>query len=228
MDIVVVDLGLGNLRSVEKAVALAAHGLGLAHPQISADPEIRCKCKVRDQPRARRVSRWCRRSRCRRRRAPRLLASLHFKRKPYFGICLGLQLLFESSEEAPGARGLGVVAGRVTKAPTDLHEPSEPNRPLKIPHMGWNQPHLANTEAARIFAPSFESAGNAPWFYFVHSFHGVPVDARWIAATADYGGFEITAAIAKDNIIATQFHPEKSQKARHRSTDSVPSLSRLI
>jgi glutamine amidotransferase len=213
MDIVVVDLGLGNLRSVEKAVALAAHGLGLAHPQISADPEIiaNAKCVINPGQGAFRdgvaaldagggALRDC-------------LRAYISSAKPYFGICLGLQLLFESSEEAPGARGLGVVAGRVTKLPTDLHEPSEPNRPLKIPHMGWNQPHLANTEAARIFAPFFESAGNAPWFYFVHSFHGVPVDARWIAATADYGGFEITAAIAKDNIIATQFHPEKSQKA---------------
>jgi glutamine amidotransferase len=213
MDIVVVDLGLGNLRSVEKAVALAAQGVGLAHPQISSDPEViaKAKCIINPGQGAFRdgvaaldahggALRDC-------------LRAYISSAKPYFGICLGLQLLFDASDEAPGATGLGVIAGSVKKLPTHLREPSEPNRTLKIPHMGWNQPHLAKTEASRIFAPYFHAAGASPWFYFVHSYHGAPIDPSWVAATANYGGFEVTAAVARDNIIATQFHPEKSQKA---------------
>lgn len=122
---------------------------------------------------------------------------------PYFGICLGLQALFESSEEAPGVAGLGVFPGRVRRLA------AAPG--LKIPHMGWNELELASGGH-----PVLEAAGGqGAWFYFVHSFHAEPADASLVKARSSYGPNFVTAAVAKDNVLATQFHPEKSQAAGH-------------
>ncbi len=120
---------------------------------------------------------------------------------PFFGICLGLQVLFESSEEAPGVAGLGLFPGRVAAIP---RQPG-----LKIPHMGWNQ-----LEAGAGAAQSaWVSDALGRWFYFDHSYHALPEDESLIVARAGYGASQITAAIGKDNVFATQFHPEKSQAA---------------
>lgn len=120
---------------------------------------------------------------------------------PFFGICLGLQVLFESSEEAPGVRGLGLFEGAVRRLR------AEPG--LKIPHMGWNQ--LEQAPGAEHVAWSRGSIGQ--WFYFDHSFHAEPVDPDLVLGTVSYGSNTITAAIGRDNVFATQFHPEKSQAA---------------
>jgi glutamine amidotransferase len=119
---------------------------------------------------------------------------------PFLGICLGLQALFEESDEAPGVRGLGFFEGRV--------EALERQQGLKIPHMGWNQLRGTRSEHPLLGPESLDD-----WFYFVHSFHAVPADSALVLATVDYGPNQITAAVGRDNVVATQFHPEKSQAA---------------
>lgn len=116
---------------------------------------------------------------------------------PYLGLCLGLQLLFSRSEEGARVKGLGVIKGDVRKFRGDM----------KIPHMGWNALKIRKKNC-----PLFKCAKESERFYFVHSFYGVPQDASWVAATTDYNG-AFCSAVWKDNIFATQFHPEKSQKA---------------
>ena len=115
---------------------------------------------------------------------------------PLLGICVGLQILFEGSDESPEAEGLGFFRGRVRKIHADG---------LKIPHMGWNSLEIQRKPQPDLFAGLPEN----PFVYFVHSYHAVPEDANIITATAEYGE-RLTAAVAKDNICATQFHPEKS------------------
>lgn len=116
--------------------------------------------------------------------------------QPFLGICLGLQLLFESSAEGQ-AEGLGVVPGTVRRFR------SEPG--LTIPHMGWNR--LALTQPQALLWQGLEPD---PWVYFVHSFYADPIDSQVIAATTTHGQQQVVAAIAKDHLMATQFHPEKS------------------
>jgi len=116
------------------------------------------------------------------------------KGRPFLGICLGLQLLFEGSEEDPGISGLGVFRGIVRKI-------SAPN--LKIPHMGWNSLELGQD------SPLFHDLPANPFVYFVHSYHAVPADPALITAVTEYGG-GVTAAIGCRNVQAVQFHPEKS------------------
>lgn len=116
--------------------------------------------------------------------------------RPLLGICVGLQILFDGSEESPGAEGLGIFAGTVKKIPTKKY---------KVPQMGWNSLTVKEPRGANdLFA-----ALDAPYVYFVHSYHAVPNDRTIVTASTDYDG-EITAAVARKNIFATQFHPEKS------------------
>jgi imidazole glycerol-phosphate synthase subunit HisH len=117
--------------------------------------------------------------------------------RPYLGICLGYQLLFESSEESPGVEGFGSLEGKVVHFPRDGG--------LKIPHMGWNQLHLANP-ADRLL----QGFGENPDFYFVHSYYPVPEDGSVVTSTCAYG-VEFAASVTKGNLSAVQFHPEKSQ-----------------
>lgn len=111
---------------------------------------------------------------------------------PYLGICLGMQLLFESSEEAPGAEGLGILKGKCVRF--------EPAPERKVPHMGWNTTRTPHT---------FVEDG--AYYYFVHSFHCVPDDPAVVAAETEYGG-TFCSAVAQGNLRAVQFHPEKSQR----------------
>lgn len=122
--------------------------------------------------------------------------------KPFMGICLGMQLLFESSEESPGVDGLAYLQGHVRK----IIAPG-----LKIPHIGWNNLEL-HTDTAHLNAPSILQDSQNDYVYFVHSYHCVPSEPKIISAHCDYGS-QITAAIGADNIQATQFHPEKSSIA---------------
>ena len=112
-----------------------------------------------------------------------------------FGICLGMQVFFESSDEDPGVEGLGLIPGEVKRFQCEG---------LKIPHMGWN--NLDVTPASRLLA----GIGDTPYVYFVHSYYVAPRTAESVAATCDYGG-EFTAAVEIGNVCGTQFHPEKSQ-----------------
>lgn len=120
--------------------------------------------------------------------------------KPYLGICLGYQILFESSEESPGVAGLGHVAGRVKRF--------EPETGEKIPHMGWNS--VVPRTPDRGF---WLGLGAAPYFYYVHSYFPVPDDAAVVAARTRHGSQEFAAAIERPRLLACQFHPEKSQAA---------------
>ncbi|HSC35226.1 MAG TPA: imidazole glycerol phosphate synthase subunit HisH [Thermodesulfobacteriota bacterium] len=117
--------------------------------------------------------------------------------RPYLGICLGLQVLFEGSEESPGVAGLGLLKGKVVRFPSFKKER------LKVPHMGWNRIGIRKKTAL------LEGIPDGSWFYFVHSYFPVPEDESVTAITCTYG-LEFTAAVATGNIFACQFHPEKS------------------
>lgn len=119
--------------------------------------------------------------------------------KPFLGICLGLQILFESSEEGKEP-GLGIVAGTVKRF---RHEPG-----ITIPHMGWNQLELTQANSSL-----WQNLPLDPWVYFVHSYYVDPTDANVRAATITHGSQTVTAAIAQDNLMAVQFHPEKSSNS---------------
>jgi glutamine amidotransferase len=120
--------------------------------------------------------------------------------KPYFGICVGYQILFEGSVEAPGVDGLGLIKGSCVRFREEVGK--------KIPQMGWNM--------ARPQQPAshfWKGLGSEPYFYFVHSYFPVPEDETWIISRTDYAGEEFAASVEKGNILACQFHPEKSQDA---------------
>ncbi|MCB9724093.1 MAG: imidazole glycerol phosphate synthase subunit HisH [Spirochaetaceae bacterium] len=129
--------------------------------------------------------------------------------RPYLGICFGLQLLFEEGEEHGVTPGLGILGGRVTRFP----ETDEHGEPLVVPHIGWNEVRYAGDH------PMLESLPERDVYYFVHSYRPVPTDPSIIVGRADYGG-EFTAAVARDNVFAVQFHPEKSQSAGKRLLDA--------
>ncbi len=114
--------------------------------------------------------------------------------RPYLGICLGYQLLFESSEESPGRKGFGFLPGRVVRFRGDK---------LKIPHIGWNI--LRDTRG-----PIYNSLAVAPYFYFVHSYFPIPANDNIVSARCEYGG-SFAASVSNGRLHATQFHPEKSQ-----------------
>ena len=116
--------------------------------------------------------------------------------KPFLGICLGLQLLFPKSEESPGVKGLSIFEGKISKIPNQ-------NGTLKIPHMGWNSITIKEKDGI------FKGIEGEPYVYFVHSYYLDAKDKGIVAATTNYG-VEIDAAVQSGNILATQFHPEKS------------------
>ncbi|MDB4435929.1 imidazole glycerol phosphate synthase subunit HisH [Akkermansiaceae bacterium] len=118
---------------------------------------------------------------------------------PYFGICVGYQLLFASSEESPGTEGLSIIDGACRRFIS---------KDIKIPHMGWNYLDVKSKDS-----PSWNGLTDDPYFYFVHSFYPHGVNEKDIAATCHYGDETFCAAIERGNLLATQFHPEKSQHA---------------
>ncbi|MEG3972335.1 imidazole glycerol phosphate synthase subunit HisH [Microcoleus sp. T2B6] len=132
--------------------------------------------------------------------------------KPFLGICLGLQILFESSEEGVEP-GLGVIAGKVRRFR------SEPG--LTIPHMGWNQLELTQQNL-----PLWQNLPSDPWVYFVHSYYVDPVDLEVRSAIVTHGSQNVTAGIAKDNLMAVQFHPEKSSSTGLQMLSNFVSLVR--
>lgn len=124
--------------------------------------------------------------------------------KPLLGICVGMQMLFDESEEFGRHQGLGLVPGRVVRFPTDMQEGGER---LKVPHMGWNSIYKKKPTAI------LEGTADGSFVYFVHSYYCVADNQADVAATCRYGEVEFCAAVCRDNLMATQFHPEKSQAA---------------
>ena len=191
-DVLVVDTTMGNLRSVSRALERSG-----ARVRVSSEPDdVRAADRV-VVPGQGGFGDF----------AAALEGGLgealreHVARaRPYLGICLGMQALFDSSEEAPGAKGLGVFEGQVRRLADDLEDASEPGRRLKVPHMGWNE-----VEGSHPLV----SGG---WFYFVHSYVCVPEDPSLTVLTARYGE-PFCAAVARGPLFACQFHPEKSQHA---------------
>ena len=121
---------------------------------------------------------------------------------PYLGICLGMQFLFESSDEMGDHAGLGILPGKVTRFPHNL---THNQKTLKVPHMGWNQLQPCRP------SPLLDGLGDDSFAYFVHSYHCVPANSDDVVATVDYG-IPFVAVIQRDHIYGVQFHPEKSQR----------------
>jgi glutamine amidotransferase len=117
--------------------------------------------------------------------------------RPFLGICIGMQMLFDASDESPGVAGLGIIPGVVREIPGSV----------KKPQVQWNVVHLSAPDD-----PLFADLGSQPWFYFVHSLHAIPSDPATVLATCDYGG-AVTAAVRRGPVAAVQFHPEKSAGA---------------
>ena len=185
-----VDYGSGNLRSVQRALEHAGAACRLVRTPAEATACVAlvvpgvgsfgdCARQLREAGLWEFLKEW-------------LAAD-----RPYLGICLGYQLLFEESEESPGVAGLGALKGKVVHFPTEAG--------LKIPHMGWNQLHIRRVED-RLMG----GLGENPDFYFVHSFYPVPADPAVVTSTCSYG-VEFAASVTRGNLSAVQFHPEKSQ-----------------
>jgi glutamine amidotransferase len=199
----IVDYGMGNLRSVQKAferlgvdalvcdrpdqlrdaAAMVLPGVGAFRDAIDALNHHDLAGPIRDHIAA---------------------------DQPFLGICLGLQLLFDVSYEDGEYEGLGIVPGEVVRFE------SQPG--LRIPHMGWNEVQFAQRHAV------FDGVAAGSHFYFVHSYHVVPQDDSVIAARTDHGG-EFVSAIARGNMVATQFHPEKSQNNGRRLFENFGRLA---
>jgi glutamine amidotransferase len=186
--ITLVDYGMGNLRSVAKAFEF----LG-AEVALTSDPAEVVRAEAIVLPGVGHFGDGMREL-CGRGLAESLRTAMAAG-TPFLGICLGMQLLLSESEEAPGVPGLGVFPGRVVRFSAGE---------LKIPHMGWNQLRFPRP------SPLFDGLADGVWCYFVHSYHCVPDDPALTLATSGYG-LDVAAAIGRDRVFATQFHPEKSQ-----------------
>ena len=199
--VAVVDYGSGNLRSVSQAVIHAAQGCGV---------EVIVTQRAEDVMAAERVvlpgqghMGDCMRELS----ASGLLdAVLHAAaHKPLFGVCVGMQMLLDRSEEGP-TQGLGLIPGDVVRFQLEGRLQADGSR-FKVPQMGWNQVfHELGRGPAH---PVWRGIDDGAYFYFVHSYYARPASVQHVAGEADYGG-RFAAAIARDNIFATQFHPEKS------------------
>jgi glutamine amidotransferase len=194
--IAIIDYGMGNLRSVQKAFEAVGHKAVVTRdPRAIADagrvvlPGVGafadCKAGLTAIPGM----------------IEALEDAVRQRGKPFLGICVGLQLMAERGLEHGLTPGFGWIAGEVRAI-----APSDPS--LKIPHMGWNTLDIARKHALLEGIPTGEGGLNA---YFVHSYHLVPAERDALVATTDYGG-AVTAFAAKDNMAGSQFHPEKSQK----------------
>jgi glutamine amidotransferase len=199
--IAICDAGLGNLRSVERAVLEAAKPRASVSVVVSPEPDVIARADKIVVPGQGGFG-ACSRALFDRGLAGALLESIA-RGTPYLGICLGLQVLFGASEESPGAPGLGVLDGDVVRLDASIDETT--GAPRKIPHVGWNVAAPVDGHGGVLDAATRH-------FYFVHSYVVRPTDARIVAATTDYGA-SFVSAIAKDNVFACQFHPEKSQRA---------------
>ena len=194
--IAVIDYGMGNLRSVEKAFQAIGARVIVTHDRnliLNADSVVLPGVgSFKD----------CMNNLQKLKLIDPIRESID-NGKPFLGICLGLQILFDESEEYGPVAGLGILAGKVVRFPNKISETK--NGPLiKVPHMGWNKILVKKTDSL------FETVETTPYFYFVHSYYVVPEDPS-IVATVTHYGIEFVSGIQYKNIYAFQFHPEKSQ-----------------
>jgi imidazole glycerol-phosphate synthase subunit HisH len=200
--IAIIDYEMGNLRSVQKGFERVGHAATITcDPAALADADKIVLPGVgafRDAIAALRT-----------RRLVEPIRDAIAAGKPFLGICLGLQLLFERSYEDGEHEGLGVIPGEVRK----FSVPSE----YKVPHMGWNQVHF------RRRPPVFEGVDDGAHFYFVHSYYVAPRDAVWVATETDYAK-EFCSSVWREKLFAVQFHPEKSQSAGLRLLKNFAAL----
>ena len=201
--VAVVDYGMGNLRSVSQAVRAAAQDSGWQVIVTSQPDQVRAAQRVVLPGQGAMPDCMAEL------RASGLLESVleAAASKPLFGVCVGMQMLLEHSEEGD-TPGLGLFPGRVRKF--DLAGRVQPDGSrFKVPQMGWNQVDPQRHGPRQELHPLWQGIAQGAYFYFVHSFYAQPSNAAHCAAEADYGG-RFAAAIARDNLFATQFHPEKS------------------
>lgn len=189
--IAVIDYGMGNLRSVEKALEIAGADVLVTSSRSGIE-----KCAKLVFPGVGSFGDAMKELKSRRLIGP--IKDAIEKGKPFLGLCLGLQLLFENSEEAPGVKGLGVLAGEVKR-----FKPGA----LKVPHMGWNN---IKVKSQRSKTRILNGIQKDPYMYFVHSYYVKPDDDSVVLTTTDYG-IKFASAVAMDNVYGLQFHPEKSQ-----------------
>lgn len=196
VDVAVVDYGMGNLHSVEQALRKVAPGAEIA---VSDDARVIANAKRVVFPGQGAMPDCMRELDARGLRNAVLEAA---RDKPFLGICIGLQMLFEHSAEGDVA-GLGVLRGEVVRFAGNQHD-AQGNK-LKVPHMGWNQVHHGDHVL-------WDGIDQDARFYFVHSYYVCPRDAALVQATSNYPQ-PFACAVARDNLFAVQFHPEKSQTA---------------
>ena len=199
--VAVVDYGMGNLRSVAQAVIHATTDTHV-NAVITQDPQV-----VRDAHRVVLPGQGAMADCMRELGESGLLESVLevAAQKPLFGVCVGMQMLLDHSAEghsAAGTPGLGLIGGEVLKFDCAGQTAPDGSR-YKVPQMGWNRVWQSRPH------PVWGSVADGEWFYFVHSFYAQPLDADHSVGETDYGA-RFTSAIARDNIFATQFHPEKS------------------
>ena len=189
-------LGIGNVRSVVRALERASGGR--AEIAATADPDVVRRADIVVAPGQGAFGSFA--TAITEHGMDEAVREAVRAGKPYFGICLGLQVLFETSAESPTSAGLGLLAGRVER----LAPGTDPvtGRPLALPHMGWNR---AEPVGAGIVASDH--------YYFAHTFAAVPVDAGVVLARTTYGETSFVSAIEHENMLGIQFHPEKSQRA---------------
>ena len=192
----IIDYGMGNLRSVEKALEkVGAHAAVITSPAAAdgADGLVLPGVGAFGQAMERLTKEGF----------DQLVKDWVAADRPFLGICLGLQLLFSESEEFGPVAGLGIVRGRVVRFTGPEYEPQDGEPGLKVPHMGWNGLRVIKSHPVVAGLPDDAMA------YFVHSYYCVPDDPGMTAITSDHGK-RFTAAIAEGNLFASQFHPEKS------------------
>ncbi len=182
----VLDYGAGNLRSVVRALEV-----GGARPVVLGDPEALLRADALVFPGVGAAGSAMRR--LREGGLDEAVREFYRSGRPILGVCLGLQLLFDLSEEDGGTPGLGLIPGRVRRFPDGL----------KTPHMGWNQVRRRKDH------PILAGIPDGAYFYFVHSYYAEPADPAVVVGTTDYG-VDFASVVARENLVATQFHPEKS------------------
>ncbi len=199
--IVIVDYGAGNLRSVANAITKLGY-----QPRITSSISEVLNAQAVILPGVGAAADTMENLRTLGLASP--ICQLIAEGRPFFGVCIGLQILFSGTEEGGWHECLGVIPGRVRKLPSGL----------KIPHMGWNQ------VKQRLSHPIFEGIPDEANFYFVHSYYAAPEEKSLVAGETDYG-IPICSVIARGNLIATQFHPEKSGEAGLRMYSNFINLA---
>lgn len=202
--IAMIDYDAGNIKSVEKALLLLGHEV-----EVTGDPERILKAEKVILPGVGAFGDAM--ENLKRAGLDEVIRQVAAKRTPFLGICLGLQLLFERSDEAPGAEGLGLLEGEILKI--------QDQEGLKIPHMGWNSLHLEH--GGRLFRGIEEQS----YVYFVHSYYLKAKEESIVKASTEYST-HIHASVEKDNIFGCQFHPEKSSEVGLKILKNFVELNR--